>query len=441
MQFHEAHEYLNTFINYEREKDTAYPEAFKLDRMRELAKELGHPQNAFESAIIAGSKGKGSTASFLSSILRMDNWRVGLYTSPHLSHIRERIQINGMHISENKFVEGISKIEKALDSPYFRKEKPTYFELLTALAFIHFKEMKVDIAVLEVGLGGLYDSTNIANAKVVGIAPISLEHTDKLGKTISKICVQKCGVIKGREIVISGAQTPEAVAVIEKTAEEREAQLFRVGKDIKVTERSVTHEKQHFDVRTPWGNFYDLETNLLGRHQLDNAAAAIGLAKALEKKTRLKISEGAIRQGILDAKWPGRLEKISDKPKIILDGAHNVDSMQKLLDALPSHFQYSDLIVVFAASQDKDVEGMMKVLIGHTSCLILTQFDSPRVMPAKKIYSLLENEPEKEVFVETECVSAMAKARSLAGPDELILVTGSLYLVGEVRKHVLGGAV
>ncbi len=440
MQYHDALETLSSFINYEREKDAAYPEAFKLDRMRELAKELGNPQNAFESVIIAGSKGKGSTASFLSSILRMDNWRVGLYTSPHLSNIRERIQINGMHISENKFVEGFAKIEKALDSPAFRKSPPTYFEVLTALAFLHFKEMKVDVAVLEVGLGGLYDSTNIANAKVVGIAPISLEHTDKLGKTLSKICVQKCGVIKGREIVISGAQMPEAAVVIEKAAEEREAQLFRVGKDIKVTERIMAHDKQHFDVRTPWGNFYDLDTHLLGRHQLDNAACAIGLAKALEKKTRLKVSEGAIRQGILDAKWPGRLEKVSDKPKIVLDGAHNVDSMQKCLDALPAYFQYSDLVVVFAASQDKDIEGMMKVVLKHTSCLILTQFDSPRVMPAKTIYSLLENESEKEVFVETDNVLALAKARSLAGVDDLILVTGSLYLVGEVRERVLGGS-
>ncbi len=440
MQYHDALEYLNTFIDHEREKDTAYPEAFKLDRMRALAKELGNPQNAFESVIIAGSKGKGSTASFLSSILRMDNWRVGLYTSPHLSHIRERIQINGMHISENKFVEGIAKIEKALDSPVFRKERPTYFEVLTALAFIHFKEIKVDVAVLEVGLGGLYDSTNIANAKVVGITPISLEHTDKLGKTISKICVQKCGVIKGREIVISGVQMPEAVTVIEKAAEEREARLFCVGKDIKVTERNVTHDKQHFDVRTPWGNFYDLETHLLGRHQLDNAATAMGLAKALEIKTRLKVSEGAIRQGILAAKWPGRLEKVWDKPKIVLDGAHNVDSMQKLLDALPAHFRYSDLVVVFAASQDKDIEGMMKAILSRTSCLVLTQFDSPRVMPAKKIHALLENEPEKEVFVEMECSQALAKARCLAGVDDLILVTGSLYLVGEVREHVMGGA-
>ncbi len=440
MQYHDALERLNSFINYERETDTAYPEAFKLDRMRELAKELGNPQNAYESVIIAGSKGKGSTASFLSSILRMDNWRVGLYTSPHLNDVRERIQINGMHISENKFVEGISKIDKALESPVFRKMLPTYFEVLTALAFMHFKEMKVDVAVLEVGLGGLYDSTNIANAKVVGITPVSLEHTDKLGKTISKICVQKCGVIKGREIVISGAQMPEAVTVIEKAAEEREAQLVRVGKDIKVTERSVTPDKQHFDVRTPWGNSYDLETHLLGRHQLDNAAIAIGLAKALEKKTRLKISEGAIHQGILDARWPGRLEKVWDKPKIVLDGAHNVDSMQKLLDALPAHFRYSDLVVVFAASQDKDIEGMMKIILSRTSCVVLTQFNSPRAMPAKKIYSILEKELEKEVFIEAECVQAVAKARSLAGVDDLILVTGSLYLVGEVREHVLGGA-
>ncbi len=440
MQYNEALQYIESFVNYERERSTAYPEAFKLDRMFELAKQLGNPQNAYDSVIIAGSKGKGSTAAFLSSILRMDNWRVGLYTSPHLSHLRERIQVNGMHISDNKFAEYVTKLQKAIEAAYFRKNPPTYFEALTAIAFLHFKEMKVNIAVLEVGLGGLYDSTNIAPAKVVGITPVSLEHTDKLGKTLSKICVQKCGVIKGREIVISGIQASEAAVVIENASQEREAQLFRVGKDIKVTERKTASNTQSFDVRTPWGHFYDLETELLGRHQLDNAAAAIGLAKAIEKKTRMTVSEGAIRQGILDAKWPGRMEKVSERPQIVLDGAHNVDSIQKAFEALPRHFQFQDLVVVFAAAEDKDIDGMLKEIWKHTDCVVLTQFDSPRAASAKNIFSGMESLTDKELFVEEDPHKALEKARSLAAAEDLILVTGSLYLVGEIRDHVCGGA-
>jgi dihydrofolate synthase/folylpolyglutamate synthase len=198
MNYPEALEYIDTFINYEKEHSFEYPETFKLDRMRRLAKELGNPQNAYESILIAGSKGKGSTAAFLSSILRMENLRVGLYTSPHLVDMRERIQVNGLLISEARFLEIAMTLRRLMDSHEWRKDPPTYFELLTAMAFFHFKEMKVHVAVLEVGLGGLYDSTNIAPARVAGLASISLEHTDKLGKTVSKIAVQKCGIIKGR---------------------------------------------------------------------------------------------------------------------------------------------------------------------------------------------------------------------------------------------------
>src|SRR3989338_8112131 len=169
--------------------------------------------------------------------------------------------------------------------------------------------MKIQVAVLEVGLGGIYDSTNTAPAKVVGLTPISLEHTEKLGKTIAKIAVQKCGVIKGREAVVSAVQAPEVQSVIEAACEEREAKLFCVGKEIKVTERHFDEDSQFFDVRTPWGGFYDLKIHLRGIHQIHNAAQAIGLAKALGTKTRLTVSEEAVRQGVLDAHWPGRLEK------------------------------------------------------------------------------------------------------------------------------------
>ena len=438
MTYEDARLYLDSFINHEKETASNYPEAFKLDRMRALAKEFGNPQNSFDSVIIAGSKGKGSVAAFLSSILRMENLRVGLYTSPHLKDLRERIQVNGLCVSETRVAEFISRLKKTQEEYSWKKDPPTYFEILTVMAFCTFKEMKVQVAVLEVGLGGLYDSTNIAPAKVVGLAPISLEHTDKLGKTISKIAVQKCGVIKGREVVVSSPQVPAAQTVIESTSREREAQLVCVGKDIKIFERSFEEGCQRLDVRTPWGNFYDLEIRLLGRHQMENAAQAVGLAKALEKKTRLVISESAVRQGLLDAQWPGRLEKVADRPAIVLDGAHNVDSIKRMLEGLKRHFKYSNLIVVFGAFNDKNTEGMLEELAKEAKCFVFTECRHPRAVSARVLAESVA-EKGKHIYQDNSSAAALEKARTLASGEDLILVTGSLFLVGEVRSLIMDG--
>ena len=435
MNYTQAAEVLDSCINFEKERSFQYPEAFKLDRMRALAKEFGNPQNAFESILIAGSKGKGSTAAFLSSILRMENWKVGLYTSPHLSEVNERIQVNGLCINESRFVEFMSRLKKVLEEYSWKKDPPTYFEVLTAMAFAHFKEMKVQVAVLEIGLGGLYDSTNIVSAKVAALTPISLEHTDKLGKTISKIAVQKCGIIKGREIVLSAPQSAEALSVIESACEEREASLYRVGKDIRIFEREFGEDYQKMDVRTPWGNFFDVEIRLLGQHQMENAALGVGLAMALGQKTRLNVSESAVRQGLLDAVWPGRLEKISEHPAIVLDGAHNVESVKKMLEGLKRHFHYSELIVIFAVSSDKDAEGMLAQIAPEAKHLLLTQFNRPRAMPCRALPEKVPSGGSK-ISIEENAEGALRSARSMAMPDDLILVTGSLFLVGEVRLMV-----
>ncbi|MBI3251767.1 MAG: bifunctional folylpolyglutamate synthase/dihydrofolate synthase [Candidatus Omnitrophica bacterium] len=436
MEYARAIEFLDSFTNYEKDPSFRYPEDLKLDRMRALAKELGNPQNAYESVLIAGSKGKGSTAAILSSILRMENFRVGLYTSPHLLDLRERVQVNGLSINEIRFAEIMGRIRRALDTADWRRTPPTTFEILTALAFSYFKEMKVQIAVLEVGLGGLYDSTNIANAKAAGLAPISLEHTDKLGKTVAKIAVQKCGVVKGREVVVSAPQAAEAESVIQKAAEEREARLLRVGKEIRVFEREHGESFQRFDIQTPFGNFHNLELGLLGRHQIDNAAVAIGLAKGLETRTRLKISEIAVRRGVLDARWPGRMEKFSENPTLILDGAQNAESVKKLILGLQRHFHYERLVTVLGVSSDKDLPGILGELSEPAAVLVATQSQNPRALPAKEIARRAEDW-KKEIWVEENAREAVEKASALSGPRDLILVTGSLYLVGEIKKGLV----
>ncbi len=440
MNYAEALQYVNAFINYEKTVAYAYPEAFKLDRMRSLAKALGNPQNAYDSVLIAGSKGKGSTAALLGSILRMENLRVGLYTSPHLLDIRERIAVNGVPVGEARFIELALEIRRVLDDSEWRRDPPTFFEVLTAMAFLYFKQIKVQVAVLEVGLGGLYDSTNIVKAKVAGITPISLEHTEKLGKTVAKIAVQKAGIIKGREIVVSAAQPADAENVIQRMAEDKEAQVLRLGKEIRITEREHDTGSQRFDVRTPYGNFYDLELTLLGRHQIENAALALTLAKSLEKKSRLQISESAIRQGIRGVYWPGRLEKVEDSPSLVLDGAHNVDSVKKTVLALHRHFSYDKLWVVLGISADKDVDGILEQLMPEASGMTLTQSDSPRALPARELASHAEAF-HKTVRVEPLAAEALEKTRVLAGPNDLILVTGSLFLVADIKKALNGSIV
>lgn len=434
MEYTEALAYLETFTDHEKTADWQYPAALDLERMRRLAKKLGNPQNGYESVLIAGSKGKGSTAAFTSSILRMENYRVGLYSSPHLLDLRERIQVNGLPINPRRFTDIVARLKSILEEDEWRRNPPTTFEVLTAAAFYYFKEMKVRIAVLEVGLGGLLDSTNIAPAKVAGLTPISLEHTDKLGKTVSKIAVQKCGVIKGREFVVSAPQTAEAEMVIRKTAREREAQLIQVDRDIKIFERDAAKDRQHFDLRTPWGNYFNLETSLLGAHQLQNAAVAVGLAKGLEMKCRLQVPDSAIRQGILDARWPGRLEIFRDHPTVLLDGAQNRDSAHRLKAALRRHFEFEKLCLVLGVSADKDLEGILDELMPEVSNLVATQSQNPRALPASEIAAAAEKFG-KPVFKEERSHEALKRAMSLTGPSDLIVATGSLYLVGELKKE------
>ena len=228
------------------------------------------------------------------------------------------------------------------------------------------------------------------------------------------------------------------MSILEAACDDREAKLYTVGKEIKVTERDFSEDVQRFDVRTPWAGYYDLELHLRGAHQLQNAAQAIGLAKALGDKTRLSVSEDAVKQGVLDARWAGRLEKVGDRPRIVLDGAHNTDSVRKMLDGVKRHFHFSSLIVVFGSSSDKDVDGMLQGITAEADRLVLTQARHPRALPVPEILSRFEG-ATKKVYSENTPAEAIKKARSLASADDLILITGSLYLVAEARLELFGG--
>ncbi|MCG3175776.1 MAG: Folylpolyglutamate synthase [Candidatus Omnitrophica bacterium] len=444
MDFRGAQEYLDSFANYERTRSFEYPEAFDLSRMRSLAKELGNPQNAYDSVLIAGSKGKGSTAAYLSSILRMEDVKVGLYTSPHLLSVCERICINGIPISEARFVESALELRRITDAAEWRRDPPTYFEVLTAMAFKHFKDLKVRWAVIEVGLGGLYDSTNIAPAKAAAITPIGLEHTDLLGKTIPKIAVQKAGIIKGRELVVSAPQVREAEKVLQDACREREAELVMVGRETQVQERWHDEREQAFDVRTPYGDSYDLRTTLLGEHQIENAAVAVTLARGLEERARFKVSEAAIKQGVAAAVWPGRLERVSEAPVVLLDGAHTPDSMRRLLVAVKRHFEGRVVRVVLGLSRDKDAAAILGELRAEVAQVVVTEASSPRALPARELAEAARAAGlEPELHPDPE--RALAAAIASASPDDVVLVTGSLFLVADVQRllppHRMFGAV
>lgn len=434
MDFREAQAFLDEFANYELTRSFAYPEAFNLARMRSLAKELGNPQNAYDSILIAGSKGKGSTAAFLSSILRMEDVKVGLYTSPHLLSVRERIQINGLPIGEGRFVEAALELRRITDSAEWRRDPPTYFELLTAMALQYFKKNKVRWAVLEIGLGGLYDSTNIVPARAAALTPISLEHTDILGKTLSKIAVQKCGIVKGREVVVSAPQVREVEKIVQETCREREADLRIVGRDTQIQERSHDERSQAFDLRTPYGAFYDLRTSMLGEHQIENAAVAVTLVKGLEKKTRFKVSDAAVRQGIAAASWPGRMEMVSEAPAVLLDGAHTPDSIRRLLAAVRRHFAGRSVRVVLGLSKDKDAAAILGELGPESQSLIVTQAASSRALPARELAEAARAAGlAPEVYPEP--VRALGAAIASAAPDDIVLVTGSLFLVADLKAE------
>lgn len=435
MTYPESLEYLDSFVNFERKNDFEYPKSLKLDRMHSLLKELGQPHRAYDCVLIAGSKGKGSIAAMLSSILRMEDYRVGLYTSPHLIGIRERIRVNGLLISEQRFTDLVLEIRRVLDTYTWRKDPPTYFEVLTAMAFKFFKDSKVQWAVLEVGLGGMYDSTNVAHAKAAGIGPIGLEHTDKLGKTVSKIAVQKCGIIKGRETVVSAPQQPDAMRVIEKAVESHDGALLRVGREIQITERRHDEKGQWFDLRTPDGDFHDLMIPLLGRHQIDNAAVAVGLAKAIEHKTRFKVHANSIRRGLMDVRWPGRMEKISDKPAVMLDGAHTVESMKQAVETLERHCHYDKLILIAGVSSDKNHAGMMEIWRGKASMAYATQSRHERATPASRLAESMDQAGLPACAV-ADCLEAYQRAVKEAGENDLVFVTGSLYLIGELKERL-----
>ena len=349
-------------------------DTFSLDRMRLLLKKLGNPQDKIRTVHIAGTKGKGSTATMLASMVGACGHKVGLYTSPHICDIRERIRINGEMITQAAMTRLIARVEPILAR--MTNDPPTFFEIFTAMAFQHFADMKVDIAVIETGLGGRLDSTNVIKPIVCGLTSISMDHMHQLGPTLANIATEKAGIFKKDIPAISVPQMPEAKRVLKRIAADTSAKLMFTGEDIEFSYRVESSRRDGCHTRvcltTPVSRFEHLAVPLQGEHQAVNCGLALALLDQL-KSQGITVDDQAAIQGLQNVYLPGRMEIIRENPRIMVDGAHNAASIQALMRAIGQHVPYDSMVLVFGCAADKDIRGMMDQLATGADKVIFTR--------------------------------------------------------------------
>jgi dihydrofolate synthase/folylpolyglutamate synthase len=435
LTFADALSYLDGFINYERQLRVPYTrEAFDLKEFERFLARLDDPHRQLKSVVVAGTKGKGSTAAMIASIAQAAGLKTGLYTSPHLCSIRERICINGDMVSEEMFAALVSDLMPHIEAAGMASVRRfrTFFEILTAMALVHFQRGGVDLAVLEVGMGGRLDATNVATPLVSVITPISLDHTEALGDTIPKIAREKAGIIKPYGLAVVAPQRPEALTVIREVCAAQHARLLDVAKEWRWQPLSYGCEGSVFDLHGEARSYPALEIPLAGPHQLLNAATAIATAEQLQAQG-LPIPMDALRRGLKQVQWEGRLETVSRQPWVVLDGAHNRDSARCLRDALMTCFRYRRLILVLGISANKNLEGIIEELMPLAAMTVATRAMVPRAAPPQRVADLAAKW-SVPIIVEEDTQQALAQAITATQPDDLLLVTGSLYLVGDAKR-------
>ena len=394
---------------------------FSLDPISRFLERLNNPQNAYGTVLVGGTNGKGSIAAMVASVMSR-GFRVGLYTSPHLIDVRERIRVNGDMISQEEMDAWIERVKA------HSTENLTYFEFLTAVAFLYFHQRKVDLAILEVGMGGRLDATNVVSPLVSVVSNISLDHSEYLGKRLEEIAWEKGGIIKNGGVCITAVKQRRLQELLEETCRTRGATLYSIGREIKIN----THPDGSFSYRGIGTRYDNLVCPLGGRHQIVNAAAALGVIEALAMKG-FGVDDDAVFKGIHDVKWEGRLEVIRHSPTVLLDGAHNAGGATALARALREEFSYKKLIFIFGVLKDKDYKAMLKKLLPLGDRLILTSPDTERAMPPEAIVPVAK-QYLRRIEVVKNSRDALKRALSIADQNDLICVTGSLYLIGEIKK-------
>ncbi len=436
--FPNAVRYLLDRVDHERMRVVRYDEnTFKLDRMRRLMDGLGNPHEQVKMVHVGGTVGKGATVAMIASILQGCGYGVGMYTSPHVTDIRERITINGQMIGRPEFTELMRQIAAVAEKLDFQ---PTFFELMTALAFKHFAEQAVDVAVIEVGLGGRLDSTNIIKPEVSVVTQIDYDHTHILGRTLDKIAREKAGIFKPGVPAITCEQPRDAEAALKLAAEEIGANLRIINKDIEFSFRFGASDELGPHTRvcliTETSQFMHLPVPLPGEHQAINCAMALAAVDAL-KGCGFNIPEAQLHEGLAKTSLPGRMELVWNRPRILVDGAHNAAAVGALMRCVGAHVPYDSMVCIFGCCEDKDIPAMLeKVALGGDKVIFTRAKGNPRAADPDELHREFAEQSGKMSQVARTLPEALDLASRAVGRDDLICITGSFYLVGEAKKYL-----
>ena len=438
MNYSEALDKLLSLIDLERVSgQSPHARRYHLRRVELLLERLGNPHLGTPTVHVTGTKGKGSTAATIASVLAAQGYTPGLFTSPHLHTFRERIQFDGEPVSEQEFallVEEVWPVVEGINGEG-TEGAVTTFELLTAMAFLHFHERRAGFQVIEVGLGGRLDSTNLVQPQVCVVTSISLDHTLILGDTVEAIARDKAGIIKPGSVAVTSPQEPGVMSVLEEVCRERGVNLVAVERECRWTSEAADLDGQAFAVTTPWGPFH-LRTPLLGGHQLENGATALATLQVLND-LGFTISRDSLSSGFHSVRWPARLEVVSREPLLVADGAHNPYSASKLREALRQYFSFHRLTYVVGLSADKNVSGIIQEIVPDAAEVVVTRSRHPRaVAPGALAVAFREAGVEaREVDgVDTAIQYALSQAKA----GDLVVATGSLFVAAEARESVLG---
>jgi len=432
--FSRVERYLDDFVNYEVLPGFGFATAgYTLDHVEAILHDIGDPQAGPLTVHVAGSKGKGSVAAMVASALSACGYRTGLYTSPHLLHLGERVAVDGEPATPAELEWALEKVRPNLEATLSNgnERRLTYFEILTMLAFVHFRERRVDAQVLEVGLGGRLDATNVVSPDVCVITPISLEHTAVLGDTVEKIAFEKAGIIKHGATVVCAPQPAGAMGVIEQVCEERHVSLVRVGRDVTWQVEESDSSGQYIRVSGPTGEKV-VRIPLRGSFQAENAATALAVVDALGARG-VVLGESCLAEGFARVRWPGRFQVIAQRPLLILDGAHNPASMRRLAESIRMLKPPGPIVFVLGFSSDKDIRGAVAALGQLAPRIVLTHSSQPRAATPADVAERISGLGLNPVCVE-DPLRAIDVASSIAGEAGTVCVAGSLYLVGNVLR-------
>jgi dihydrofolate synthase/folylpolyglutamate synthase len=434
--YQQAIAYLLEKTDYEKQTRLRYNiSTFNLGRMEKLLSLLGNPHQKVHTVHIGGTKGKGSTATMLARMLEANNYSVGLYTSPHVVHLHERIAVNAEMVSESEMRDLINRVHAPVEK-MSKTDPPTFFEIMTALAFMYFVDKGVDIAIIETGLGGRLDSTNVIQPKVIGITSLSIDHQQQLGTTIDRIAEEKAGIFKRGVPAITVQQEPAAMQVLRTQALSIDAPLSVTGTDIDFSHRFETSREHGPHTRicltTPTSRFEHLRVPLYGKHQAINCGLALAMLDKL-KSFGYVIDNQKAADGLLRVSLAGRMEMVWHDPRILIDGAHNAASIKALMHAIGQNIPYDSMVVIFGCNGDKDVRGMLEMLQYGADKVIFTRSNSAKAMSPDELAEMYTEICGKMCQTAVSLGPALQLAKSAVSKEDLICITGSFYLVGQAK--------